>query len=89
MQVYSDRGMTDLALQAGRKAVELNPNNSDVLADFGCRLIYQTQYAEGMGYVKQSYQLNSERPPIWQEFCLFVAFHNTNQLADSKLVFCH
>ncbi|MCB1434344.1 MAG: hypothetical protein KDK75_18095, partial [Alphaproteobacteria bacterium] len=54
MEVQSARGNEELALEAGRKALDLNPNDSDVLADFGCRLIYRGQYDRGGTYADQA-----------------------------------
>ena len=40
MEVQWAREKFDLAEEAGRRAVALNTNSSDVVADLGCRLIY-------------------------------------------------
>lgn len=87
MEVQWAREKFDLAEEAGRKSVALNPNSSDVVADFGCRLIYQGKYSEGETYVERAARWNAQ-PPVWHQFCRFIAAHNTQkteavrQLAD-------
>ena len=84
MEVQSARGHEELALEAGRKALEYNPNDGDVLADVGCRLIYRGRYNDGGPYVNQAAELNDLLPP-WHLFCLFMLANNTGDLtaADS------
>jgi tetratricopeptide (TPR) repeat protein len=85
MEVQSLRGLNDLALEAGKKAVNLNPNDSDVLADYGCRLIFRGRYSEGGTYAERAARWNPVRPP-WHEFCLFVAANNTAHFQDAEAV---
>ena len=85
MEVQWARGKFDLAEEEGRKAVALNPNSSDVLADFGCRLIYQGKYSEGETYTRRALRLNSQ-PPVWHSFCLFVAAFNSGDFAAAAAV---
>ncbi len=85
MEVQSLRGLNDLALEAGRKAVSLNPNDSDVIADFGCRLIFRGKYSEGGTYADRAAHWNPIRPP-WHEFCLFVAANNTAHFFQAEAI---
>jgi adenylate cyclase len=85
MEVQWARGKFDLAEEEGRKAVALNPNSSDVLADFGCRLIYEGKYSEGETYTRRALRLNSQ-PPVWHSFCMFVAAYNSGDFAAAAAV---
>ncbi|NJM31367.1 MAG: tetratricopeptide repeat protein [Rhizobiales bacterium] len=57
------RGLYAEALQAGALAVQLNPNDSDVLADYGCALIYRGRYSEGETYAARAPSSTSCRRP--------------------------
>jgi len=85
MEVQAARGDEEGALAAGQYAVKLNPNDSDVLADYGCRLIFRGRYAEGEVFAGKAATLNQLRPP-WHEFCLFVAANNTGNTAEADAV---
>ncbi len=85
MEVQWARGKFDMAEEEGRKAAALNPNSSDVVADFGCRLIYEGKYSEGETYARRAARLNSQ-PPIWHAFCLFIAAYNTGNYAEAAQV---
>lgn len=79
MEVQWAREKFDLAEEAGRKAVSLNPNSSDVVADLGCRLIYSGKYSEGSTYTERAARWNM-LPPVWHQFCRFIAAYNTGNL---------
>ena len=85
MEVQSARGNEALALEAGQRAVELNPNDSDVLADYGCRLIFRARYSEGLTYAERAARWN-ELPPPWHRFCLFTAKNNTGKTAEADAI---
>ena len=85
MEVQSARGNEDLALEAGKRAVDLNPNDSDVLADYGCRLIFHGRYSEGSTYAERAARWNQLAPP-WHLFCLFVAANNTGRAAEADAI---
>jgi len=82
MEVQWAREKFDLAEAAGRKAVALNPNSSDVIADFGCRLIYSGKYSEGSTYTERAAHWNV-LPPAWHQFCRFVAAYNTGSFEQA------
>jgi hypothetical protein len=85
MEVQWAREKFDLAEAEGRTAVALNPNSGDVVADFGCRLIYQGKFSEGETYARRAARLNSQ-PPIWHAFCLFLAAYNTGDMEEAAKV---
>lgn len=85
MEVQWARRKFGLAEEAGRKAVALNPNSSDVVADFGCRLIYQGKYSEGETYVERAARWNAQ-PPVWHQFCRFVAAYNSGHFDEAQKV---
>lgn len=85
MEVQWAREKFDLAEEAGRSAVARNPNSSDVIADFGCRLIYKGKYSEGETYAARAARWNSQ-PPVWHQFCLFLAAYNTGRMDDAKRI---
>jgi tetratricopeptide (TPR) repeat protein len=85
MDVLAAKGYLDEALQSGRRAVELNSNDTDVLADYGCQLIFLGRYSEGETYAERAAKLNPARPP-WHDFCLFVAMNNTGRFDDADAI---
>lgn len=85
MEVQWAREKFALAEEAGRSAVARNPNSSDVIADFGCRLIYKGKYSEGETYASRAARWNSQ-PPVWHQFCLFLAAYNSGNLDDARQV---
>ncbi len=85
MEVQWARENFDLAIEEGAKAVALNPNSSDVVADFGCRLIYQGKFSEGETYARRALMLNSQ-PPVWHAFCLFLAAYRQDKMEEAARV---
>jgi tetratricopeptide (TPR) repeat protein len=85
MESLTLRGLHAEALEAGGRAVQLNPNDSDVLADYGCALINRGRYSEGESYAQRAASLNVVPPP-WHLFCLFVAANNTGRSEDADAV---
>lgn len=57
--------------EAGTRCLELNPNDSDVLADYGLHLTMSDQWASGMFLLKVAVSLNPE-PPDWYWFPFFL-----------------
>ena len=55
-------GHVDQALEAGRKAVQLNPNNSTLLAVFGAVLCYSGNWEEGQLHLRKSRKLVIQIP---------------------------
>ena len=73
------RGEYALALDAGDKAVKLNPYHPSVLGCYGARLIALGEVEKGGRYVRQAAQAGAVRPG-WLEFFLFLASY----LADDQ-----
>jgi tetratricopeptide (TPR) repeat protein len=65
-------GDRDGALAAGARAVTLNPADSEILADFGSKLVTTGSYAAGIEMLAQARQLAFGLPPRY-EFFLFIA----------------
>ena len=68
------RGETEQGLRTGERALDLNPYDPDILADFGSRLILVGRYAEGQSLIARAAAGNSIDPP-WYDFFLFLAAH--------------
>ena len=85
MEVQWAREKFDLAEEAGRKSVELNPNSSDVVADLGCRLIYRGKYSEGETYTSRAARLNAQAP-VWHAFCMWLAAYGSGRLDEAQRV---
>ncbi len=63
--VYLNRRAHDLAEHHYRKAVELNPNRSALLASLGFLYSYLGRPEEGIGYLKQARLLDPFFEPSW------------------------
>ncbi len=59
------RGQHDRAIAAYKKALELNPNDADVLNDFGLCLSYAGRAKEGVEMVRKAMRLNPHYPEYW------------------------
>jgi tetratricopeptide (TPR) repeat protein len=79
MDALSVKGEHEESLRFGQAAVALNPNDTDILADYGCRLVARGRYSEGRTLLSRAEYLSSARP-AWQDFCLFVAANNAGDL---------
>jgi adenylate cyclase len=58
-------GQHDRAIAAYEKALELNPNDADVLNDFGQCLSYAGFAKEGIEAVRKAMRLNPHYPEYW------------------------
>ena len=58
-------GQHDRAIAAYKKALELNPNDADVLNDFGQCLSYAGFAKEGIQAVRKAMRLNPHYPEYW------------------------
>ncbi len=57
--------------EAGNRALELNPNHTDILADYGLHLTICDEWGRGRLLLKLALSLNPE-PPDWYWFPFFV-----------------
>jgi len=64
------RGDLKAFREAGKRAVELNPNNTDILADYGLHLILSDDLEPGRLLMKVALALNPE-PPDWYWFAFY------------------
>ena len=55
----------DRAIEAYKKALEVNPNDADVLNDFGQCLSYAGRANEGIDMVRKAMRLNPHYPEYW------------------------
>jgi len=55
----------------GEMAVALNPNDTELLAEFGSRLVYIGEWDRGLAMVRKAIQLNPDHPS-WYNFPLVV-----------------
>jgi adenylate cyclase len=65
------RGDFDAFREAGNRALELNPNQTDTLADYGVHLALCDDWTLGRLYLKSALALNPE-PPDWYWFVFFI-----------------
>jgi Tfp pilus assembly protein PilF len=72
MDVYFLRGEHALAVDAGEKAVMLNPYNPHILACYGARLVALGEVEKGAGYLREAALAGAVRP-AWHDFFLFLA----------------
>jgi tetratricopeptide (TPR) repeat protein len=72
MDVLFLRGDHALALDAGEKAVQLNPYNPHILACYGARLIALGELEKGARLMHEAAAAGAVRP-AWHDFFLFLA----------------
>jgi Flp pilus assembly protein TadD len=77
MEVLFLRGEGALALEAGEKAVSLNPYNPSIVACYGARLIALGEVEKGARYIRSASAAAAVRPP-WHDFFLFLAAYLTD-----------
>ena len=58
-------GQHDPAIAAYERALELNPNDADVLSDYGSLLSYAGRAREGLEMVRKAMRLNPHYPEWW------------------------
>jgi adenylate cyclase len=56
---------------AGKRAIALNPNDPDVLAHFGLRLVYMGEWERGFALVTKAIALNPEYPEWYRDPLIF------------------
>jgi tetratricopeptide (TPR) repeat protein len=68
LDVLFHRGEIEASLAAGAKAVELNPFDTDILADYGARLVAAGRYEQGLRHLEDASQLQTTLPPWYRVF---------------------
>jgi adenylate cyclase len=56
---------------AGKRAIALNPNDPDILAHFGTRLVYMGEWERGFALVTKAIALNPEFPEWYRDPLIF------------------
>lgn len=64
-RLYVDRQAFDEAITAGRRALELEPNNPDMYMNFAWRLLYAGQAAEAATYMDKAKRLHPHPPHLY------------------------
>jgi TolB-like protein len=72
MDVLFARDDVEAALARGRRALELNPYDTDILAGVGAKLVQTGRYREGAELIQKAEAANAAPPP-WYDFYLFLA----------------
>lgn len=75
---YFARGDLKAFREAAERAVSLNPNNTDILADYGLHLTLADGGARGILLLKVALVLNPE-PPDWYWFPFFIWHFNRGE----------
>lgn len=66
------RGQTEPAIEAGQRAIQLNPFDMDILADYGARLVQTERPREGREKLLEAAASLPIRPP-WHDFYLVLS----------------
>jgi tetratricopeptide (TPR) repeat protein len=71
---------------AGERAIALNPNDPDILAHFGLRLVYMGEWERGLALVTKAIALNPEFPEFYRDPLIFYYYQTgtTNGLWWSR-----
>lgn len=82
MSIYALTGDFDLMMQAGYRAMELNPANSSAMDNFAARLNYRGQYAEALKLLLRAEQLQPVAPR-WRAYAFFLAHYGQGQIREA------
>ncbi len=64
----------DRAIAAYQRALELNPNDAEVMSDFGCTLSFAGRAKEGLEMIDKAMRLNPHYPEYWATMQGYVYF---------------
>jgi adenylate cyclase len=64
----------DRAIAACQRALELNPNDAEVMSDFGCTLSFAGRAKEGLEMIGKAMRLNPHYPEYWVTMQGYVYF---------------
>jgi Tfp pilus assembly protein PilF len=84
LDVLFHRGDIGGALAAGEKAVQLNPFDTDILADYGARLIAAGRYTDGLLALERAAQYQTTLPPWYRAF-LFLGNYMLDRPAAAQV----
>jgi adenylate cyclase len=73
-----DRHDLDGFRRSGALAVDLNPNNPDVLAQYGFRLAYIGDWDRGEALLRTAMALNPAHPVWYREPIAFIRYQQGN-----------
>jgi tetratricopeptide (TPR) repeat protein len=76
-------GNIEDALKIGERAAELNPYDTDILADLGARYIQAARFEKGLALLRNAAMRTSARPP-WYDAFLFLGEHLRNQPTEAR-----
>jgi hypothetical protein len=76
-------GFPNEALAEGRLAVSLNPNDTEVASEYGCKLIFRDRIAEGLE-ILDAIEPRMSLSPVQHRFCRFLAAHLTDDEAGAR-----
>jgi tetratricopeptide (TPR) repeat protein len=85
MNALFTRGETEAALKEGHLSIELNPYNSDLVAELGARYVQLGRYPEGLALLERAIRESPGRPP-WYDFFKFVAAYMEGDIATARAV---
>jgi adenylate cyclase len=76
-------GFPDDALKEGQLAVSLNPNDSDIVSEYGCKLIYRGDLLAGTGLLREV-EGRVSLASAQHRFCRFLAAYLQNDQAGIR-----
>jgi adenylate cyclase len=80
--VYSFRGELEEAVAAGERAIDLNPSNAEILAEFGMRLAWIGQWERGISLINAAIARNPAHPG-WYHTAPALNFYRQGRYADA------
>ena len=82
-QVLLLRRSFDLAVQYGRRAIDINPNNQWNAADLGCVLLYVGESEEALSCFARAREIDPYFDPAWYWRALGQAYMHLQRYADA------
>lgn len=81
-------GDVGAAVQAGARAIALNPEDMNAVGSYGALLARVGRYEEAVALMRRV-EANLSTPPRWMEFCAFLALNNLGRVdeADRRVAF--
>lgn len=79
------QGDTEVALATGARGMELNPYDTNIVAEYGCRLLGSGEVERGMEYLRRAAERSVARP-AWFDSYIFLGAYITG---DTKTAASH